>query len=80
MKKGIHSKVFAWMGMLGFTMFLGDIIPVVVINKIVPSMRDLTIAPTILYHFIAAILFSYIITKFIEQPLLKWGKRVEKNV
>lgn len=80
MKKDIHSNAFAWMGMLGFTMFLGDIIPVVVINRIVPAMRHLPIAPTILYYFIAAILFSYIITKFIEQPLLKWGKRVEKNV
>lgn len=76
MDKNICSIVLKWIGTLGFTMFLGDIIPVVVINRIVPAMRHLPIAPTILYHFIAAILFSYIITKFIEQPLLKWGKRI----
>lgn len=80
MKNDICSKGLKWIGTLGFTMFLGDIIPVVVINRIIPAMRDLPTAATILYHFIAAILFSYIITKFIEQPLLKWGKRVEKNV
>ena len=80
MKEDFSSKGLKWIGTLGFTMFLGDIIPVIVINRIVPAMRDLPIAPTILYHFIAAILFSYIITKFIEQPLLKWGKRVERNV
>lgn len=80
MKEGFCSKGLKWIGTLGFTMFLGDIIPVVVINRFLPAMRDLSIAPTILYHFIAAILFSYIITTFIEQPLLKWGKRVENNV
>lgn len=79
MKEDISSKGLKWIGTLGFTMFLGDIIPIIVINRMVPALRDLPIAPTILYHFIAAILFSYIITKLIEQPLLKWGKRVEKN-
>ena len=76
MKKKIHSKGLRWIGTLGFTMFLGDTIPIFAINKIVPTMKDLPIVPTILYHFIAAILFSYLITKFVEQPLLKWGKKM----
>ena len=79
-KEDISLKGLKWIGTLGFTMFLGDIIPIIVINRMVPALRDLPIAPTILYHFIVAILFSYIITTFIEQPLLKWGKRVERNV
>ena len=79
MKKKIHSKVFAWLGTLGFTMFLGDVIPIIVVNRMVPKMCFLPIIPTILYHLIVAILFSYMITKLIEQPLLNWGKSVSKD-
>lgn len=76
MKKNVCSRFLKWIGTLGFTMFLGDAIPILAINSIVPTMKDLPILPTILYHFIAAVLFSYIITKYVEQPLIKWGKKI----
>ena len=75
MEKDIRSRVTTWFGTLGFTMFLGDIIPLIVIYRTFPVMRHLPVIPRILLHFVAAVLFSYLITKFVEQPLLRWGNK-----
>ena len=79
--KDLISSLFAKIGRIGFTFFLGAGIPWALLLKI-STFEDsigLKVLGCIL-KFCAAVLLGYVITRFIEEPLLRWGKKVEKKL
>lgn len=79
--KGLISSFFSKIGRIGFTFFLGAGIPWTLMLKI--STFDGSIGLKLLgciLKFCAAVLLGYVITRFIEEPLLRWGKKVEKKM
>lgn len=65
------------LGALGFTFFLGAEIPRNLIIYLFPTLeQNLTF---LAIHFILCFLFSLLVTKFIERPILQYAKRIEKE-
>lgn len=71
-KADINIKFFKWLGSIGFTFFLGADIPYVLIKRFVDlsSTVGLRIVGSIV-KFLLALLFAYIVTRYIEKPLQK---------
>ena len=77
----MNFKLFIKLGEVGFTFFLGAEIPYSLIKKVCDlesggfaSFQDVII------KFIAAIVFSILVTKLVEIPILKWSKNIEKAI
>lgn len=73
----ISIKIFDKLGELGFTFFLGAGIPMVFLGLFVDDLSHLNCYLYCIITFILALLFSYIITRWCEKPLLEWAKRIE---
>lgn len=73
----ISIRVFEKLGELGFTFFLGANIPMNLLKIFVPDLYDWNCYLLAVTQFLLAIVFSYLITKYCEKPLLSWGKQLE---
>lgn len=76
----ISSKALIFLGFCGFTFFLGVDIPMLIVSIFCPTIMDLSPILYVSIKFILAIPFAWTITKYIETPLLKWGKSVEPTL
>lgn len=65
------------LGELGFTFFLGAGIPMSFLSRFFPATLSWDCYTVAMTQFILAIIFSYVITRWCEKPLLAWGKRIE---
>nr|QIM10126.1 hypothetical protein Prevot485_2250 [uncultured Prevotella sp.] len=65
------------LGELGFTFFLGAGIPMCFLSRFIPATLSWNGYAVAMTQFILAIIFSYVITRWCEKPLLAWGKRIE---
>lgn len=73
----ISIRVFEKLGELGFTFFLGANIPMNLLKIFVPDLYDWNCYLLAVTQFLLAIVFSYLITRYCEKPLLNWGKQLE---
>lgn len=64
---------------VGFTFFLGAQIPIYAITLICPNVASLPFCVIVLLPFLSTLLFAWLMTRYIEEPLLKWGKMVMKE-
>lgn len=67
-------------GRIGFTFFLGAGIPMTIASLLGFDLQKLSDVEEALLKFILVIPFSWIITRCLEQPMLRWGKRFEKKL
>lgn len=79
-KRNIKLPAFEKFGKLGFTFFLGADIPILFSKLFFPAIENLNCYGYLLLKFHLAIPFSYIITYYVERPLLEWGKRMESKL
>ena len=79
MKKNLSSKVLDKFGSLGFTFFLGAEIPTLMLGKIGINLDEVNPYLHFVISFCLTLLLSYFITKWIENPLLAWGKKIENE-
>lgn len=78
--KNLHIKAFDILGEQGFTFFLGASIPIVALTKIFPTIANIDWYYYAILQFALTFLFSYILTRWCERPLLVWGKKIEKKL
>lgn len=78
--KNLHVKAFDILGEQGFTFFLGASIPIVALTKIFPSIANIDWYYYAIFQFALTFIFSYILTRWCERPLLAWGKNIEKKL
>lgn len=64
---------------LGFTFFLGAGIPITTLTKLIPSISAFSIMVKILVQFLSTLVFAWLMTRFVEDPMLKWGKRIMRE-
>lgn len=79
MKRNLSSKILDKFGSLGFTFFLGADIPSLILRKFDICLGSINPYWHFIIIFCLTLLLSYIITKWIETPLLAWGKKIEKE-
>lgn len=80
-KTNFYWKAAAELGNMGFTFFLGaDFINALYSKLISFSDSVLQITLECLLRFTLTLLLAAVITKYVEKPLLKAGKRVEKRM
>ncbi len=75
------SRPFVQLSSLGFSFFLCPGIPMAIVEKFIDFST--TFPMTIvgwLIKFLLSILLAWLITRYIEQPLIVWGKRTEKEL
>lgn len=72
----IYNKLIDSFSTLGFTFFLGAQIPINAIILIYPPLRSFPFFIIMLITFFSTLLFSYLMTKYIENPILRWGKMI----
>lgn len=72
----LSVRSFDRLGELGFTFFLGAGIPILFIGLFC-DVESLHWIPYITLKFVLAIVFAWVITKYIEKPLLSIGKKWE---
>lgn len=81
MQKNLSFKVFDNFGSLGFTFFLGADIPALVLNQLhICALSEVNPYFRFVIIFSFTLILSYIITRWIETPLLLWGKRIETKL
>ena len=79
-KQELSLKLFDKLGELGFTFFLGACIPINAIALFYPSIMDWNCFLLAITQFILAYVFSYVITRWVEKPMLRLGKQLEKRL
>ena len=77
--KNIGMGIFDKLGQLGFTFFLGAGIPSALWIYAFPSLK-LNFGLFFIIHFVLCILFSWFVTKFIENPIIQRAKELEKRI
>ena len=78
-KKNVNFPVLEKIGKLGFTFFLGAGIPVFWLLYIMPLLKEF-FALFFTIHFVLCVVFSYLVTEYIEKPIIRRMKNVEKNL
>lgn len=78
--KNIKQTWLEFFGKIGFTFFLGASIPMMIVSLIGLDLKQLNDLEESILKFILIIPFSWLITHFLEQPMLKWGKKIEQNL
>lgn len=77
----LNIKIFDDLGKIGFTFFLGADTLMVVLGHFVDfTSSPLMIAVGYVAKFILATAYAYVITRFVEKPLLKWAKNLERII
>lgn len=79
-KFDLRCKPFEKLGEQGFTFFLGAVIPICFISKFYIDIYNWNCYIISITQFILAFIFSYVITRWCEKPLLAWGKNIEKQL
>ena len=79
--QGLNLKMFDELGKIGFTFFLGANTPMLILERYVDFHTSVGLVVVgYIAKFSLAIVYSYFITRFVERPLIKWGKTMEKNL
>lgn len=76
----VNSRAMIFLGATGFTFFLAPDIPLKVIALFASDIKTIEPSLYVLLKFLTAIPFAWAVTKFIETPLLKWGKKIESRI
>ena len=79
-KANLKIKAFIELGKIGFPFFLGASTPFILLQRITGKSFDQSTLYIIAVQFILALTYAYIITRFIEKPILKWGKTIEATL
>lgn len=83
-KKKFYSSFFNHLGQVGMTFFLGAKIPMIILNRYFDINFDLNYMSRsigCLVEFVCAYLLAYIVTKYIETPLLDSSKKlIDENI
>lgn len=79
-KYNLRITLLEFFGRIGFTFFLGAGIPMMVLGMLAPHISKFSPVEDAIIRLILTIPFSWLITRYMEQPLLKWGKRMEKKI
>lgn len=75
-RRNIGIRAFDKLGQLGFTFFLGAGIPKVLLSYYFPLLRE-NFWLFLLIHFAVCIVFSFLVTKFVENPIVQGAKKLE---
>lgn len=78
--RNLHVRALDILGEQGFTFFLGAAIPIVALAKVIPSISTLDWYCYAILQFILTFVFSYVLTRWCERPLLAWGKKMEEKL
>ncbi len=76
----IKISALEFFGKIGFTFFLGAGIPMMTISLLGLNIESLNDIEESLLKFPLIIPFSWLITHYLEQPMLRWGKKIEKKL
>lgn len=79
MAKNVYSKALENLGALGFTFFLGAGIPTLILRKFGIYLDEINPYLHFVISFCLTLLLSYFVTRWIENPLLTWGKKIENE-
>lgn len=80
LNKNLTSKPLDSLGSLGFTFFLGAGIPMLILEKFHINTYQVNDCLHFIISFVLTLLLSYVITRWIETPLLAWGKQLESKL
>lgn len=75
----VAIKAFDVLGEQGFTFFLGAFIPITVCAKLFPAIDALDWYYYVSLQFFLTFIFSFILTKYCEKPMLRYCKEIEKK-
>ena len=79
-KQNVNNISLEKLGELGFTFFLGAGIPISLIFIVFPEFEGYTPWIIVLVKFLTTIPFAWLVTKYIEKPILNFGKEFEKKL
>ncbi|MCC8195510.1 MAG: acyltransferase family protein [Ruminococcus sp.] len=77
----IHNEFFIKLGEIGFAFFLGAGIPYELLTKFITF--DTSLAMQIvgcIIKFVLAYMFAYVLTKYLEKPILSQAKKLENRL
>ena len=78
--KNIMVPILSGLGKIGFIFFLCAEIPWIIMTNLVTINNLWTNILLHILKFVFSILISWMGTRFIEKPMLTWGKEVEKKL
>lgn len=70
----LHNVLLSSFSTVGFTFFLGADIPIDALLRIFPEIASTDLMVWVVIKFFSALLFAFLMTKYVEEPLLRWGK------
>lgn len=76
----VSISAFDILGEQGFTFFLGAGIPILACVKLFPAIANWEWYYYVSLQFVLTFLFSYILTRYCEKPILRLGKEMEKKI
>ena len=76
----VSIRAFDKLGEQGFTFFLGAGIPILACVKLFPAIANWEWYYYVSLQFFLTFLFSYILTRYCEKPMLRLGKEMEKKI
>lgn len=76
----VSIRAFDILGEQGFTFFLGAGIPILACVKLFPAIANWEWYYYVSLQFVLTFLFSYILTRYCEKPMLRLGKKMEKKI
>lgn len=79
-KLNISSLILQKLSEIGFTFFLGAAIPLKIVEKHFMPQDGMNSYLLAFIQILLITILSYAITRYIEEPLLVWGKNVEKRL
>lgn len=76
----VSISAFDILGEQGFTFFLGAGIPILACVTLFPAIANWEWYYYVSLQFVLTFLFSYILTRYCEKPILRLGKEMEKKI
>lgn len=78
--RNVSIRALDILGEQGFTFFLGAGIPITACAKLFPDIAKWEWFYYVSLQFVLTFIFSYILTRLIEKPLLQYGKDAERKI
>ena len=79
-----HFNINSWLsieiGKIGFTLFLGAEIPFYFVLGYLETESILGLWMEVFLKFVLAVVFAYLITRYVEKPILRYGKCLERKI
>ena len=75
----LHCGALDRLGTIGFTFFLGAGIPMAILGRFM-DVSSINVFVEVLIKFVLALAMSWIVSKYVETPMLKWGKTKENTI